>query len=766
MPEIPNGGAQPAQPATPPTQPATTPADPNQGGAPAVPPKPRPDRPERPANPEELKIRPDKDGKVQVNFRGQPWQDVLDWVAEISKCSLDWQEMPGGFLNLQTQRSYSVPEIRDMINRHLLDRGYSMLQQGEVISVVNLKKVDPSMVPRVEPEELLKHQPYEFVRASFPLDWLIAESAVEELKPMLSPNGKITPMKATNRVEVMDSVANLIPVWDMIKVEQSSRGKDRLVKQFKLKHTRAGEVIDLLYGVLGMEKPSSGQENASRNPQEMMMRQQMMMQQQQMMQQQGAAGMANRPQQTKVTLVVNVRENSILASAPPDRMEAIKNAIEIIDVPTGGGGENGLPNHIGRVQVYRMTGVDPDSLVKMLQQMGTLDPTTQLEVDKKHKAIIANATPPDHAIIKALVDRLDGSGRNFEVRKLRRLQADSAAGSIEFMFGTPQKKDQSSRRRGWGWDWGGYGGGSSEEPKDESKEFRVEADVENNRLLLYANALEMEQIDILLEKLGEVSPRGSNRRVRVIENLTEEEYQDLVRKLQKNWKNVGPNELRVPERQRPQEEKPPEPKAKPAPPPIVPRAPAANLTPDEPRQKRDPLFLVALAEAVAQNDNPAAAPPQNQPPAAPQENAPRQGDEERPRERKFVPRDRPPINLSRDRNGNLVITSDDIEALDEIERLAEELRPARRDWKIFPLKNKNSSPTYIKWNLEDFFKAQDDSKSESDDDYMRLVRFRTVRKRKTTVPSVSPSGKSHVHLGHGYPLDHGRRRRPRPARTD
>lgn len=112
----------------------------------------RPQKPDAPPNPEELKVRPDANGRVRFNFHGQPWLEVLEWLAKISELSLDWQEVPGDFLNLRTQRSYTLDEARDLINRHLLDRGFSLLRRGEVLSVVNLKKLDPSLVPRVSPD--------------------------------------------------------------------------------------------------------------------------------------------------------------------------------------------------------------------------------------------------------------------------------------------------------------------------------------------------------------------------------------------------------------------------------------------------------------------------------------------------------------------------------------------------------------------------------------------------------------------------------------
>jgi type II secretory pathway component GspD/PulD (secretin) len=194
----------------------------------------RPTTPPKPADRAELKRKPDPDGKFSFNFKNQRWEDVLEWLADISAMSLDWQELPGDYLNLVTQKKYTVKEGRDLINRHLLARGYTLLTQGETLSVVNVKNVNPAMVPRVTLEELEKRDPYEFVKVSFRLEWMIAKVAAEEIKPLLSSNGKITPMENTNRLEVMDAVVNLREVREVLRAEQSPESKEMLVKKFPL----------------------------------------------------------------------------------------------------------------------------------------------------------------------------------------------------------------------------------------------------------------------------------------------------------------------------------------------------------------------------------------------------------------------------------------------------------------------------------------------------------------------------------------------------
>ena len=45
--------------------------------------------------------------------------------------------MPADYLNLATQRRHTVEETQDLINRHLLARGFTLLKSGGVLTVAN-----------------------------------------------------------------------------------------------------------------------------------------------------------------------------------------------------------------------------------------------------------------------------------------------------------------------------------------------------------------------------------------------------------------------------------------------------------------------------------------------------------------------------------------------------------------------------------------------------------------------------------------------------
>lgn len=681
----------------------------------------RPDKPSSTGDRTELRIRPDAAGKVQLNFHGQKWLDVLEWYADIAALSLDWQEIPGDYLNLRTQRSYSVTEIRDVLNRHLMDRGYTLLRSGEVLIVANLKKLDPALVPRVMPEDLENLEPHEFVKTSFKLDWLIAEPTAEELKPLLSPNGKIWALKATNRIEALDAVANLRAIRLVLGDEQSGHGQERLVREFRLKYTRADEVYDLLLGLLGKEKPKK--DEGPMDPRKMMQMQQQMQQMQQM-QQNNPGGKPPAQKPGEIHLVVNRRENSILVNGPPDQVAVVEQAVKQLDVAKAD--EHSLLQNPNRMQIYRLASIDPEPLAETLKEIGNLDPETQLRVDKKNRSIIAYATLADHITIKAMITKLDGSDRRFEVIRLRKLEADYVAGSIQFMMGEAEEKQQNNRRSYYFYDpFSSMGGGSSEE--NQTRKFRVDADVEHNRLLIWANDVELAEIQNLLIKLGELPPEGSRAAtLRTLDTIPLEDAPYLIERLREAWPGLGDNPLQL-------KVTPPEAKDAPAGPrkakdentstqlgpSLFPSAPPATFRFSKLSVSRTSSAAAAeahalpeavtadvparvLAQAAEAPATPAAPPADPAELAAPADVEPPADDRrEHSEARRKVGA---PITIELDATGRWVLRSDDTAALDRLEDLLADLAPPRRDYKMFQLQHSTSWAYGIALTLEDFFK--------------------------------------------------------------
>lgn len=499
--------------------------------------------------PIDQEIRKNPDGHVSFNIKGQPWEPVLQWLSDASAMSLDWQELPGDSLNLITTREYTMEEARDLINRHLLSRGFTMIVSGEVMSVVKIKDLNPALVQRVKPSELASLPDHTICKVSFDLDWLIAEEAAEELKPMLSSAGRIHKLSRTNRLEVIDTAISLRQLWDLIESEQSTEGQEQLVRAFRLENRRAEDVIRMLRDLLNLQSTGDSTDNPSAmDPNAAMQMMQQMQQMQEMQQadvqadvQTGGGGGAGARPKVETRLVLNQRENMILAQASPDQMAVIEKAIEQIDVP-GDHGRSLLQN-INRMKVYRLESIEPQTLTDLLQQLGDLDPGTVLKVDRQKRSIIAWATLADHLTITTLVEKLDQSSRKIEVIPLRRLDSEYVAGTIRLLMGKEEPKESNPYERFGYFDYGMMPNQQSE--KEPS--FKVEADTENNRLLVNASTIEMEEIRDLLIKLGEMpDPNAASDGIRVFDLNSDEDLDEFQQQLKRYWRRGNRLEFDLP----------------------------------------------------------------------------------------------------------------------------------------------------------------------------------------------------------------------------
>lgn len=726
----------------------------------------RPDQPETPPDPEELKVTPNEAGLVRLNFQGQPWPDVIRWLKRVSNKSLDWRELPGGYLNLSTHREYTVDEARNIINRHLLSRGYTILIRGEMMTVEKIDQLNPAMVPRVSPADLDTREDYEFVKVSFTLSALVADQAAEELKPMLSTNGKLVPLSQTNRLEAIDAVINLREIRDILTEEQSGDGSERRVWQFALKHVRADDIVDPLYSLLGEQRPSSGGGGGSMSSSQMQQIQQQMQQMQKQLQQAGKKAGGGSEEQ-KIQIVPVSRENVLLVTGPADKIALITDAVELLDQPSLR--SQSMLDSISRTEVYRLENFDPQTFIETVRELGGLSPMTQIRADETRGAVIVSGSRTDHMILGVLLEKLDGTSREFQVIPLRKLDAEYVAGSIRLMMGVEEeKKEQSSRRSYY---FNPFGSSRSSQEKESTDKFTVDADVEYNRLLLRCTDFELKQVEDLLIKLGELpQPGGNPSRRRVFETGDVEDAMELIDRLQKVWPSRGQNELKIiPPLLEPKEErvvpqgpispdkleparptpgadgqKPVSSEAKTA---LAPSARHSSTAAAEPRS----IFITASQSQVvdddaskAENSKPleqSTAEPAAKPASPTAENSKDGSSASDEALKKLIERIRakrgtqtgatddtassaepPPIQIRVGVNGELFVESDDPAALDLLEEVLDEYAPPKRDWKVIKLKYPQTWAYGIEVILKDIFKEEIEA-SESNDRGMRYSPF-------------------------------------------
>ena len=218
----------------------------------------RPDKPPKEPDPEELEVALDERGLVPVfNFSGQPWPAVLAWYAKLSNCSLDWQELPNDYVNVFTLQPQPLDEVRNVLNRLLLPRGYTIIQRERVASVFKVENLDPGLIEQVDEVELYNRKPYDFLKVVYKLPKSMAADKVkDDLKQVLSPKARVLPFVSSQQVLVLDAVSNLRTVSELLNLERAKEEGKSPLKQFRLTYRRAEDVIDILYITLGMDPKS------------------------------------------------------------------------------------------------------------------------------------------------------------------------------------------------------------------------------------------------------------------------------------------------------------------------------------------------------------------------------------------------------------------------------------------------------------------------------------------------------------------------------
>lgn len=607
--------AQTPSPAQPPAEGAS-----DQPQAVAVPPATAIEPPEviEPAAPGE---------KVLLQFRDQDWQVALSWLAAKLALNLDWKELPTDKLSLSSTQELSLDAVEDLFNMQLLARGFVLLKRENVLRLVSLKDLDITLVPRVEPEELATLPKHSIARVSFPLDWMIAEEAANELKPLLSPYGKVSPMASANRLEVVDAVVNLREFHRLLLDAEKDDSRKERVAEFRLTHRRVEDVAPKVRQLLGL--PPDSATNAT--PTQLDVEQTRF--KAEAMKQLGREARELIQDSKKVTIyvVVNEKENSLLVNAPPNKIEIVRQAVEAMDKPLAE--KESAWETISRVKVYDVAGFEPDAVSKLvasLQERGTVAKDTRIQHEAAYNRIIVFASPTDQLTVAQLIESFRAEKRTATVLPLANVDPTYAAKAVQLILKSP---DRPSSAPGL--------------PSD--GKFQIEPDPQNNRLLLWATPGELTEVREFLARLGETfSEQRLDSKLHVID-MRGQDTSEITEKLKRIWAEISdsPLLLDLPESAKPEQKPSAEEKA----------ADTTKSASYETPKKKDSRFVAAISASNSSEVSRASE------------------------------SEHPPVRLMQNGSGDLVVLSKDPIAAETAKRLIDQLLKEGTEFRAIALKH-------------------------------------------------------------------------------
>jgi type II secretory pathway component GspD/PulD (secretin) len=405
----------------------------------------------------ELTVSPD--GKLRFNFRFAPCKDVIDFFARQADLSLVTDDYPPGTINYTDSKSYTVEQGLDVLNSILATKGYQLVRRERMLRLFNVDQgpIPPIFVETIDQADLEKRGRFEFVSVVFQLSRMSPEEAEAEANKLKGPQGSVTVLSKARQIKVSDIGENLRAVKrmiDLVEKPDAPKGDERTVV-IRLKNVLPAEFMTMARQLLRIPEGQFSNPDGS------------------------------------LRIAIDDLGSRIIVSGKTAMIEQVQDIVKLVDEETTGAGGATGPIETPQFKVYTVTKADPVLVENVIRTLLAGTPDARASLDTKSGKISVLARPSVHATIRAIANEMELEGVLVEVIKLRKLDPQAAVLAINKLFG--EVAVPSSR-------------GQPATPSTSGP--RVDADPINMQLMIVGSAAQVEQIKTLLIKMGETGASG------------------------------------------------------------------------------------------------------------------------------------------------------------------------------------------------------------------------------------------------------------------
>lgn len=442
---------------------------------------------------------------LSFSFEGEPWRDVIKWLADACDLALHVGDLPTGSFTYYDQNEFTQQEAIARVNLFLLPEGFTLIRSGKLLSVINL--TDPRGLQQIDTlaklittEQLEALQDHEVVKCIFPLGELKAEDAVEELtalKLMMPPAVFIK----TNQLMITDTAAKLKNVRTILSAfEPRTLNNGTVVRSFALQHADAEDILLVARPHLGL---ATGE----------------------------MIGI-------DVSLSADLQGKNIFATGVEDKVNLIEDLIKSLDQPDT---DTSITDGQAVLQSHTIAGGNVETVYDVLQTL-LAGKTVRLSTDEIAGTVIALATPDIQAQIAETVAQLQASESEFAVIQLKTIDPYLAVSLLEEMFDLADaklRKEASisalARRSSSSKSSGANLINDTNVPK-------IDADPVNRRLFVRAKKQQIEQIKQVVAELDSSDSSrsgGTSNQIRIFP-IRGKQAEQVLTTVAKFWRAENP----------------------------------------------------------------------------------------------------------------------------------------------------------------------------------------------------------------------------------
>jgi hypothetical protein len=160
------------------------------------------------------------DGKLRFSFENAQWEPVINWFAD--ECGFSFQptdDYPEGSFTYHDDEEYTVLEALDQLNHALSLRGYTLVRNRKMLVLRSDRRPPPDeLIEDVTPEQLKDRGKYEIMRCIYDLADLEGSEIDREVERVVSSRNRdsVVYVPSAKKLFVRDIGERLRVVKDML----------------------------------------------------------------------------------------------------------------------------------------------------------------------------------------------------------------------------------------------------------------------------------------------------------------------------------------------------------------------------------------------------------------------------------------------------------------------------------------------------------------------------------------------------------------------
>ncbi len=337
---------------------------------------------------------------VRFSFEDAPWEPVIRWFAEQGGYSLNLRDPPPeGTFSYTDPAEYSLREALDQINHFLRMKEYTLIRNRNSLTLIDQRRGYPAeLIETVQPEELPGRGKYEVLRTVFDVKDVLATTAVvEDIERMIDRDhrAEFQVIASAGKAYVRETGDKLRVIAGMIESARIKIAGGKAHEIYKLKAIPVEELMLVVRPFMSMADEAFGLEDGT------------------------------------LTIVPEALGDRLFIRGTRERIDEFLGIAEMVDVADEDQGIQNTERPFPRTYATR---TDVTLCFAVLNTL-CAGRDMRMEMDEKAQLIVVHARQADHDYVSEVLTELNNSVSDWAVLNLTYITASDAIKTLQSFFG-------------------------------------------------------------------------------------------------------------------------------------------------------------------------------------------------------------------------------------------------------------------------------------------------------------------------------------------